>query len=220
MTTHENIFTSLYNNCTWGDNEDLQYKGSSGYGSTLTTLSGTFIPFINNFILLNNIKTVVDLGCGDFVCGEILYKDIPNLTYTGYDVYKNVINALSQKYKNTNYSFEYLDIFQNRENIKDSELYIIKDVFHHWSNKEIEEFLSFLVTKKFKYILISNMSDIDNFSIDDIETGMFRTMSARNSPLNKFNPIIVMEWGNPEQFLEQPNGKWIRNVSEISLIYR
>jgi hypothetical protein len=40
----------------------------------------------------NNIKNIVDLGCGDFICGKIIYDDL-DILYTGYDTYKKVVDS-------------------------------------------------------------------------------------------------------------------------------
>lgn len=72
-----------------GDNKNNNYKGSSGDGSAINYNKNTYIPFLQNFINDNNIKTVVDLGCGDFICRPSIYDNL-DILYTGYDVYNNV----------------------------------------------------------------------------------------------------------------------------------
>ena len=43
-----------------------EYNGSSGGGSDLDYNKDTYVPFLKKFIVDNNIKNIVDLGCGDF----------------------------------------------------------------------------------------------------------------------------------------------------------
>jgi hypothetical protein len=85
--SNEQIFTSIYENCMWGNNNNNEYKGSSGGGSDVYLNKDTYVLFLKNFINTNSIKTVVDLGCGDFRCGKLIYDDL-NVLYSGYDVYK------------------------------------------------------------------------------------------------------------------------------------
>ena len=81
----ELIFTNVYENKLWGDNNNnTEYKGSSGSGSDINYNINTFVPFLKQFIVDNNIKNVVDLGCGDFRCGKLIYDDL-DILYTGYD---------------------------------------------------------------------------------------------------------------------------------------
>ena len=80
---HSLIFTSIYENCVWGNNNDLNYKGSSGDGSSLKYNADCYIPFLKKFIKNNKIKKIIDLGCGDFICGTNIYDDIDNIQYFG-----------------------------------------------------------------------------------------------------------------------------------------
>jgi len=146
----EDVFTNIYENSVWGDNCNSEYNGSSGVGSTIDYNRNTYIPLIKNFICDNNIKNVVDLGCGDFRCGTLIYDDI-EIVYTGYDAYKKIIEHNSKIYKSSKYNFTHLDFFTNKERILDGELCILKDVLQHWSTENILLFLDYLVVnKKFK----------------------------------------------------------------------
>jgi hypothetical protein len=78
----ESIFTYIYENKIWG--------GTSGDGSTIEYNISDYIPFLKNFIIDNNIKTVVDIGCGDFQCGEQIYNEL-DILYTGYEAYLKLI---------------------------------------------------------------------------------------------------------------------------------
>ena len=46
-----------------------------------------YIQFLIKFIREHDIHTVVDIGCGDFRCGKLIYDDL-NISYTGYDTCK------------------------------------------------------------------------------------------------------------------------------------
>lgn len=81
----EVLFTNIYEKESWGKTMCSSFSGSSGGGSNLSSYNlEIYIPFIQRFITNNNIKSVTDLGCGDFRCGEIIYKDL-DITYYGYD---------------------------------------------------------------------------------------------------------------------------------------
>jgi hypothetical protein len=72
----ESVFTNIYETSFWGDNKNHDYKGSSGYGSGIDYNKFTYVPFLKNFIQKKNIQSVVDLGCGDFRCGPLIYDDL------------------------------------------------------------------------------------------------------------------------------------------------
>jgi len=143
----EQCFTNVYENNLWGNNNNSEYNGSSGPGSSLNYNTYTYVPFLKKFITDNNIKNIVDLGCGDFICGKLIYDNL-DILYTGYDTYKKVIDYNSTNHLLPKYSFIHLDFCNNKENIINGELCILKDVIQHWSLDNIYTFLDYLVEKK------------------------------------------------------------------------
>ncbi len=193
----EQIFTNLYENKIWGDNESSEYNGSSGAGSVIDYNKDSYIPFLKNFITKNNIKSVVDLGCGDFICGKLIYDDL-DVSYTGYDTYKKVIDYNSKQYSFPKYSFIHLDFCNNKENIINGELCILKDVIQHWSLANIYKFLDYIVEcKKFKYILICNCCN-QKQDDTDIQDGDGRPLSCDYLPCKKYNPIKLYNFNSKE----------------------
>jgi hypothetical protein len=183
----DKIFTNIYENRLWGNNNAKEYNGSSGEGSSVEYNINTYVPFLRKFITDNEIKTVIDLGCGDFRIGKLLYDDT-DISYTGYDAYEKIIQYNSTQHLLSKYSFIHLDFLNNKEKIINGDVCILKDVIQHWSLNNIYTFIDYLVeNKKFKYILIINCSfqDTDNTDIND---GGFRPLSCDYLPLKKYNP--------------------------------
>ena len=107
-----------------GDNNNNNYTGSSGTGSDVDYKKDTYVPFLKKFITDNKIKNVVDLGCGDFRCGHLIYDDL-DVSYTGYDAYKNVVEYNSKQHALPKYFFFHLDFCNSKENIITGELCIL-----------------------------------------------------------------------------------------------
>lgn len=192
----EYIFTHIYENKIWGDNQ-CEYNGSSGEGSDINYNKDTYIPLIRNFIINNNIKSIVDLGCGDFRCSKLIYDDL-DIVYTGYDTYLKLINYLSKEYLLPKYCFIHEDFYTNKENIVSSDLCILKDVIQHWSLYNIYNFLDYLIeNKKFKYILICNCCNQEQDNTD-INNGEWRPLSCDYLPLKKYNPIKLFNYNSKE----------------------
>ena len=190
------VFTEVYETNKWGDNDNPNYEGSSGSGSSIAYNEKTYIPFMKKFFKQYNIKSVVDLGCGDFRIGLLLY-DKTNIDYTGYDAYKGVIDYNNDKFKeHKNFNFIHSDFtsVQDRKNIHNADLCIIKDVLQHLSNSTVIKFLDYITkSNKFKYILLIN-SCISRDYIQDIKPGAFRPLSALYYPLTKYNAKIIYKW--------------------------
>ena len=199
-------FTEVYNTNTWGNNNDPNYKGSSGAGSAIAYNEKTYIPFMQNFFKDYNIKSVVDLGCGDFVIGTLLYENT-TIDYTGYDAYKGVIDNNNNKFKeNKNFNFIHLDFTSesDRINLKNADLCIIKDVLQHLPNSTITNFMDYIIkSKKYKYILIVNCyytipRITETIERKDIKAGNFSPLSALRHPLKKYNAKVIYNWDTKE----------------------
>ena len=190
------VFTEVYEKNIWGDNDNPNYEGSSGLGSDISHNKKTYIPFMQKFFKQYNIKSVVDLGCGDFRIGLLLY-DKTNIDYTGYDAYKGVIDYNNDKFtKRPEFHFIHSDFTskQDRKNIKNADLCIIKDVLQHLPNDTVINFLDYITkSNKFKYILVIN-SCISRYYKKDIKSGDFRPLSALKYPLKKYNAKIIYKW--------------------------
>jgi len=202
----EKIFTDIYENSNWGNNGSIHYRGSSGSGSDIDVNINTYIPFLRKFIKTKNIKSVVDLGCGDFRCGKLIYNNL-DIKYTGYDAYEKLINYHKNNISHPKYSFIHLDFFNKKEEIVSGDLCILKDVIQHWSVNNIYSFMDYLVdNKKFKYIILVNCGNQTQDNID-IEDGDYRPLSCNYLPLKKYNPVKVGNYDTKDN-----------HVKEISII--
>ncbi len=192
----EYIFTNIYEKKIWGNNCNPEYNGSSGGGSEINYNKDTYVPFLKKFIVDNHIKNIVDLGCGDFKCGKLIYHDL-DVTYTGYDTYKKIVDCNLKHNSSSKYIFKHLDFFNNKECIINGDLCVLKDVLQHWKMDEIYTFLDYLVENKiFKYILICNCC---NQKKDNPENEHRSTpLSIDFYPLRKYNPVKLYNYRSKE----------------------
>jgi glycosyltransferase involved in cell wall biosynthesis len=189
----EEKFTKIYENHIWNNNDN----GGIGKGSEIEYNADYYVPFFKYFVVNNNIKNIVDLGCGDFIFANLIYDDL-DISYTGYDTYKKIIEYNSLHLFPPKYSFIHLDFFTYKENIVNGELCILKDVLQYWSLDEIYTFLDYLVeNKKFKYILICNCChQTKNDTI--IEKCQIGPLSCEHLPLKKYNPVKLLNYNDKE----------------------
>ena len=187
----ESVFTNVYECKWWGNNGHAEYAGSSGGGSDIEYNRTSYVPFLKKFITDNDIKTVVDLGCGDFKCGKLIYDDL-DVSYTGYDAYKKIIQChLKEHAASPKYSFVHLDFCAHKEEVANGDVCILKDVLQHWSLADIYAFLDCAVEhKKFKFILICNCCRQTQDNVD-IPNGACRDLSCDFLPLKKYNAVKV-----------------------------
>ncbi len=143
----ENVFTYIYENRVWSYKDEKDVI-TSGHGSSLE-YNRDYISFIHKFIsekkismptdVERNIKTVVDLGCGECSILHQLYDNL-DIEYFGYDCYKTIVDRAVKTYTenvadgSTNkFNFHHMDIYKDRKFIVPSDLVIIKDVLQHWA---------------------------------------------------------------------------------------
>ena len=204
----ETIFTDLYEREFWGSNGHLEYRGSSGSGSD-PEFNQPYITWLRRYIQENRIQSIVDIGCGDFRCGPHIYTD-SEIHYTGIDVYKPLIESLQKEF--TEFRFLHLDCFKEPEKIPSADLYILKDILQHWSNKDITEFLERLIQlQKCNAILIINCGQQKRKK--NIRTGYHRQLSARFAPLRNFHPQIVLTYETKEVSILTCGGALSRNAA-------
>jgi len=197
MSNYIDVFTNIYETCHWGNNYNPNYKGSSGDGSNIHVNINTYVLFLRGFIKDNGVKTVVDLGCGDFRCGQYIYDDLENVTYYGYDAYDKVIES-NKKTSLERHNFIHLDFFNKKEEIIGADLCILKDVIQHWPLADIYKFLDYLVaSKKYKYILITNCCNQAEDDTD-IAPGAWRPLASNYLPLKKYRPIKLYTYYSKE----------------------
>lgn len=195
----ETIFTAIYENRVWGDNRRGEYRGSSGGGSDVEYNRERYVPFLKKFIRDHGVRTVADLGCGDFRCGPLIYEDL-DVHYTGYDTYRAVVEhhqettqSLLQKY-----TFRTLDVYQERDKLVGADLCILKDVLQHWSQEHIRTFLDNVIRRKlYRWILICNCS-FQRGDGEDIQDGEFRPLSAEYLPLRAYGAKAVYRYDTKE----------------------
>jgi len=194
MSTHTAIFTSIYDREYWGSNGDPAYRGSSGTGSS-PEFNEEYVVWLREFLQSHRIRSVVDIGSGDFRCGPAIYGGL-DIDYRGFDVVADVVAAT--RWKHPSMSFETLDCFAERSRLPPADLCILKDVLQHWSTDEIYEFLDDIVaSKRYSYILICNCSK-QKKNNKDIRTGFQRQLSASLYPLKRYGATPVFTYKTKE----------------------
>ena len=165
-------FDAIYSVNRWG--------AGSGMGSLPQVTTG-YRQFLQDFIAQHDIKTIADVGCGDWQFSRLM--DFSQVQYTGYDVSSLVIAQNTKLYQKDNIKFVHYD--GNFERIEPADLLICKDVLQHLPNDYIHNFLKIL--PKFKYAIITN--DIDDVRPENNNTdlpvaGGFRPIDLRAEPFN------------------------------------
>nr|WP_294526044.1 class I SAM-dependent methyltransferase [uncultured Rhodopila sp.] len=141
------VFTRVYAEQMWGSGPGGFY---SGPGSDREAAQ-PYADFVLDFITRNGIRSVVDLGCGDFRVGRMIARD--SITYIGVDVVEPLIEDNIRQYGSDTIHFACLDISADR--LPDGDLCLVREVFQHVSNAEISATLAKL--RQYRYVLFTDV---------------------------------------------------------------
>jgi len=153
---HTKIFTDIYNSKKWGSVPNQAYF--SGDGSMLQNCQYWF-DFLVKFFNDNEISSIVDGGCGDFVVSNHLLKILNNhdlnIEYIGYECFENLVKQHNKNHPNID--IQYLDIHSQKHLMKKADCLLLKEVIQHWENKQLLEFINYIKkSKTYKYIITAN----------------------------------------------------------------
>lgn len=179
------IFDDIYKGDSWGF--------GSGHGSLPSVTKG-YRAYLETFIKENNIKSIVDYGCGDWQFSR--YIDWGDASYLGVDIVERVINDNNKKYANKHVKFQH--IAPNDKSIPQADLLIIKDVLQHMSEKDVKAFLE-KTLPKFRYALITNCIEPRGDINASIATGEFRPLDLRQKPFD-IPGVAVYDFKGPKSF--------------------
>ena len=175
----KDVFNKIYTNGVWNDGRlDIP---KSGPGSSITNTK-RFIEFFDSFCIKNNIKEVLDIGCGDLNWMP-LTKIFNTQKYIGIDIVESLID--SHKLKYPQHKFSCIDAVT--QDIPYAEVICIRDVLFHLLIDDIQAILQKI---KCKYLVVTSCRNRVNN--DDLNTYNYHQINLTISPFNMKNYIDSM----------------------------
>lgn len=181
----------------WGD-----HSRGSGPGSEPDYTAG-YREFLATFLRENNIRSVLDLGCGNWRSTQLI--DWTGIDYLGVDFIHKIIARNRRLHGAANIKFAQGDV--RAFDIPTVDLVIAKDVLQHWPTAEVVSFLSRLRESSAKMALLVNCANDDGHPRNrDIALGLFRPIHLNDPPFSSqleevyaFHSKKVLLWRNPQQ---------------------
>jgi SAM-dependent methyltransferase len=163
------MFENVYENDIW--------DGGSGPGSSpeSTTL---YRAFVEAFVHENNVKTVTDLGCGDWQFSR--YVNWSNVNYVGLDVVPALVERNNARFASEKIEFR---LSTSPNTLPGGDLILCKEVLQHLSNHLIFEYLA-AIQDTYKFALITNSVGPSGGMNKDIAPGDFRPLRVDLPPFN------------------------------------
>lgn len=136
-------FRQIYRHHRWGG------CSRSGPGSDAGN-NATYLSILQSVIRESDVRSVVDLGCGDWSLAREI--DWSGLQYTGIDIVPELQASLNASFGTSTRTFLCADLVEDE--LPGADLVIVKDVLQHLSNASVLCFLGKL--PRYRLALITN----------------------------------------------------------------
>ena len=173
-------FTQIYQSNHWEGKTSISGTGSDPLQTK------TIIGAINTLIDEWNIKSILDLSCGDFTWMKSI--NLKRVKYLGADIVDNLIKDNLEKYSTNHIRFEVIN--QISDPLPKSDLIISRDSLVHFSFDDIYNSIKNIKISGSKYLLITTFPQ--HLLNHDITTGDWRTLNFQNAPFNFPVPLKII----------------------------
>jgi SAM-dependent methyltransferase len=169
----DQVFEQIYTSRIWG-------KGS-GEGSD-PAYCRRYVEVLQKIMQDCGVRSVLDLGCGDWLHGFSRYVEWGDVHYTGIDVVASVVDQNQQAFGSERIQFRHGNVVAC--DLPRTDLILFKDVLQHWSNASVLGLLPRL--KSFKFALVTNdlFSSMPRVLNQDIADGDYRPIDIMAPPFN------------------------------------
>ena len=167
------------------DNTIETYSGPGSLLSNTDNLIENLPVFIKNY----NIKSIIDIPCGDFNYMRKIINQDKNINYLGIDIAENAIKKC-KKYETRNIKFKVDDITLSDITLNDADLIICKDLTLHLCFSDIKKVLKNIERSNCKYFACSRYENGNIVNKEQISGLGARGIEITKEPFN-FNYEII-----------------------------
>ncbi len=198
----EDIFSDIYKKNTWGGKPGEFYSGSGTHNPDVQR----YIDTVRAFIKEKNVKSVLEIGCGDFHISSKIIEGL-NVTYTGTDVVEEMMKHHQGKFGRESISFRFLNAIDDQ--LPPADLVIIRQVLQHLANVQVSKILEKI--KTYRYALITEhlpASANPDYNVDKIPGPHIRMkfnsgVFIDKPPFSVKNTHVLLEYQHDDYILKK-----------------
>jgi hypothetical protein len=192
---YKETFSNIYDTFGFGSTESR-----SGPGSTLEETK-LLREKIKELVLEKNIKSVVDIPCGDFHWMKEIVFNFES--YIGGDIVDKCVQENNEKYNSPRIKFINFDLLQ--DDIPESDLLIVRDIIGHFPIEEGKKIIQNILRSNCKYLLSTtwakktdqgwsrcNPNDVHREN-EGVDFGRFYPVNLIASPFNFPDADVYLE---------------------------
>jgi SAM-dependent methyltransferase len=143
------VFKEIYERGEWGGGAAGDFVSGSGSSVAQTT---DYVAAVVNFIQSRGVRSLVDLGCGDFRVGNRIVSAVgDSLDYVGVDVVPDLIKRNQHLFGSDHVRFVCRNIVDDQ--LPEGDVCLLYQVLQHLSNAEIIKVLA--SANVYPYVLIT-----------------------------------------------------------------
>ena len=195
----KDTFTQIYEINIWKNPGSVSGNGSAPIQTAEIT------KYLPEIIKKYNIKTILDLPCGDFNWMHSVDLNVDE--YTGADIVEEIIIKNQRTYGNGKYRFIVLDI--TRDDLPKTDLIFCRDCLVHLSYDDISRAFRNIKRCGITYILTTTFIE---FSMNhDIVSGDWRPLNLELPPFDLPEPVETIDEKCTEgggKFADKSLGLW------------
>lgn len=181
-----NAFDEIYKKDIWGLKTD-EYAAAKPGMETEHARNKRFSTLISDLIRLNDVKSVVEFGCGWWK--YMVDVDLAGAQYDGFDIVESVIEDNRQKHAKSGVCFHTV---RDGVRMPKADLLISKDVLQHLPTADVHYYLSLFRTN-FRFMLIGNDCIPDDNLNGDTKRGGYRALRLERPPFHYPN-VVLQQW--------------------------
>lgn len=179
--THMQIFTKIYYENLWKNGQTV-----SGPGSTLVETE-TLRSVLPEIVKKYDIKSILDLPCGDFFWMRLIDWDID---YIGADIVWDLIKSNQFYYGSYKKKvFLLADIIDGV--IPTAHLLFCRDCMGHFSQSDVQKAIANIKKSQCTYLMATTFPEVRGDW--DTYTGNWRPINLQNSPYNFPDPLELVD---------------------------
>jgi len=186
---YKQVFSNIYENFGFGNSDSR-----SGPGSDLEQTE-TIRQEIKKLIKSYNIKSVVDIPCGDFYWMKEIVFNFDN--YIGGDIVENCIKENNERYGNSRIKFINFDLL--KDEIPTADLLIVRDIIGHFPISDGIKIVENILKSNCKYLLSTTWYNVEDNSYykkhynSGTNLGRFYPVNLMSDPFNFPQPEFLIE---------------------------
>lgn len=156
----QQTFERIYAKNHWGG-ESGEFSSGSGSADAITQ---AYVEMVRAFVRDRSVRSIADLGCGDFRVGRQLVSD--GVEYVGVDIVRPLIERNHRLFASPSIRFEHRNLIEDRD-LPRADVALLRQVLQHLSNDEIHRVLD--NCRHYPYLIVTEHVPVGSSAVPNLD---------------------------------------------------